>query len=87
MLWYCHLKFCEVTKMETVKNVFRIICTFFLLIFVAILNAIEGMIYAFAWIIYYIDHGLHFCFKKILDATDYMFQKFNIFTIYNEFRE
>ena len=24
---------------------------------------------------------------KILDATDYMFQKFNIFTIYNEFRE
>lgn len=87
MLWYCHLKFCEVTKMETVKKIFKIICTFFLLIFVAGLNAIEGIIYALAWIIYYIDHGLHFTFKKILDATDYLFQKFNIFTIYNEFRE
>lgn len=75
-----------VIDMETIKKIFTIICISILLVFVAILNAVEGMIYALAWIIYYIDHGLHILFKKILDITDYLFNRFNVVSIYNEVR-
>lgn len=73
--------------MEVVKKIFRIICISILLFFVAILNAIEGIIYALAWIIYYIDHALHLLFEKILNVTNYLFQRFNIVSIYNEMKD